>query len=340
VDGAGRKAARVRREAVGFARDARRAARRHRKRIGEAREVIDAAAAEVELAAQGDDAERLSGALQRLDGLWDQHLAFTRGNLLRRFAVPLAVAAAAALSVRACVVEPLEITTGAMVPTLFAGDRVLVWKPAYGWRLPFVGWRPFGGELPRRGDVVVLSPRKGAGRDWVKRVVGLPGDVVELREQVLYVNGVPQPREAAGELTYEELNEETGVWWSDTCRVHRERLALGPLARPASAMPVDVEAAWGEAAARGMREHEVLQCRRVRPGVLEGPFEVVRPGHVFVLGDNRDRSADSRDGGGWQVPFARIKGRAVAVAWNWGRGGAGFGGARGARFDRLFKVVE
>jgi signal peptidase I len=330
----------VRSEAVGFARDARRAARRHRKRIGDAQEKIDAAAAEVELAAQGEDAERLSGALQRLDGLWDEHLAFTRRSFVRRVLAPLAIAAFAALGLRACVAETLVIPSGSMVPTLLAGDRVLVWKPAYGLRLPFFGLRPFGGALPRRGDVVVLAGPQGVRQDWVKRVVGLPGDVVEIREQTLFVNGVPQPREAVGELAYDELNEETGVWWTDTCRVFRERIAAGSLERPASAMPVDAEASWNAAATQGTRAHDLLQCRRVRAGAQEGPFEVVRPGHVFVLGDNRDRSADSRQGGGWQVPFARIKGRAVAVAWNWGQGGAGRGGAGRPRFDRLFKVVE
>lgn len=339
MDGAGRQAVRLRREAVGFARDARRAARRHRKRIGEGRGAIDDAAAEVELAAQGDDFERLSGALRRLDGLFDQHLGFTRRGLLQRLALPLGLAVVAALSLRACVVETLVIDSGSMVPTLFAGDRVLVWKPAYGFRLPFLGARPFGGALPRRGDVVALGAPQG-GRDWVKRVVGLPGDVVELREQVLYVNGVPQPREPVGELAYEELNEETGVWWTDTCRVQRERLALGAIARPASRMPVDVEGAWRQASAAGERGHPVLQCRRIRPDAVEGPFEVVRPGHLFVLGDNRDRSGDSRTGGGWQVPLSGVKGRAVAVAWNWGRGGAGLGGGRWPRLDRLFKVVE
>lgn len=340
MERAERQAVRLRREAVAFAHDARRAARRHRKRIGEAREAIDAAAAEVELAAQGDDFERLSGALRRLDGLFDQHLAFARGNPVRRVGLLLAGAILLALVLRATVAETLEISTGSMVPSLFVGDRVLVWKPAYGLRVPFLGARPLGGALPRRGDVVVLGGPKGGREEWVKRVVGLPGDVVEIREQVLLVNGVPQPREAVGDLAYEELNEETGVWWTDTCRRQRERLALGPVPHPASPMPVDVEAAWREASASGVRSHEVLQCRRVRPGAVEGPFEVVRPGHLFVLGDNRDRSADSRAAGGWQVPFARVKGRAVMVLWNWGRGGAGLGGGRGSRLERLFKLVE
>jgi len=159
VDGAGRQAARVRREAIGFARDSRRAARRHRKRLGEAREALEAAAAEVELAAAGDDVERLSGALQRLDGLWDQHLAFARGSLARRLGVPIAIAAVAAFLLRACVAETLVISSGSMVPTLIAGDRVLVWKPAYGLRVPFLGAR-FRARCP------LLGPTRKRLRVW------------------------------------------------------------------------------------------------------------------------------------------------------------------------------
>lgn len=340
MKGPGRQAARVLREAVGFARDAKRSARRHGKRLGDARKAIEGAAAEVELAAQGDDVERLSGALRRLDGLWDEHLAFTRRSPIRRFVVPLVVAAVAAFGLRACVAETLEIPSGSMAPTLLAGDRVIVWKPAYGVRVPFFGFRPFGARLPRRGDVIVLEGRLGGAADWVKRAVGLPGDVIEIREQVLFINGVPQPREQVGDYAYDELNEETGVWWTDTCRILRETLARGELAPPASPMPVDAETSWRAAARTGTLGHALLQCRRVRAGAHEGPFEVVRPGHVFVLGDNRDRSADSRAAGGWQVPLAQIKGRAVAIAWNWGRGGGWFGGERGLRFERLFKVLQ
>jgi signal peptidase I len=259
---------------------------------------------------------------------------------VRRLALLLALAASAALLLRAFVAETLAVEGGAMAPTLLAGDRVLVWKGAYGLRIPLGGWRPFGGTPPGRGDLVALGSPAGAGRGRVLRVVGLPGDVVELREQVLLVNGVPQPREPLGERAYEERNEETGIWWTDSCRLLRERLAAGPLPRPASAMPVDAEGAFREGARAGVRAHEILQCRRARPGGGEGPFEVVKPGHVLLLGDNRDRAGDGRGEGRGQVPLSRIEGRVVGVAWYSGGSGAAGVAARPGRFERLFKRVE
>jgi signal peptidase I len=334
------KADRARQDALRFARDARRLAARHRRRLGKVREDVENAAAEVEAAAGGADPERLSGALQRLDGLWDAHLGFTRKGLFREYAESVLVAVAVALLVRGFVVEAFQIPSGSMVPTLLVGDHILVSKLAYGVRLPFTRLHLVRFGLPRRGDVVVFENPREPSKDYVKRVVGVPGDVVEIREQVVYVNGVPQPRSPAGDFTYEERVEATGAWAADTCRRYRESLAAGPVAAPATDAPADVEASWEAAARGGIAAHEVLQCRRARLAAREGPFEVVRPGHVFVLGDNRDRSADSRGEGGWQVPVENVRGRATFVWWSWGRGGAWPAGGAGVRVERLFKPIE
>ncbi|HYG66571.1 MAG TPA: signal peptidase I, partial [Anaeromyxobacteraceae bacterium] len=231
--------ARLSPEALRFAREARHAAARRHRRLGGVREEIDAAAAEVEAAVEAADPERLSGALQRLDGLWEAHLAPRRGALVLGYVRTILFAVAIALVFRAFVVEAFRIPSASMVPTLVAGDHIFVSKLAYGIRIPFTTIQAIELDVPRRGDVIVFANPRAPGEDYVKRVVGVPGDVVELREQVLFVNGVPQPRTPGGELTYVERSGDAR--WTDTCRVYREALAKGELAPPASARVADAE---------------------------------------------------------------------------------------------------
>ncbi len=332
---------RARRDAARFAADARRLAARHRKRLPKkAREELEGAAAEVDAAAKDGDPDRLSVALHALDALWSDHLAARAKPLWREYGEAMIVAALLALAVRAFVVEPFRVPSGSMAPTLLAGDRVFVSKLAYGVRLPFTHLRLFGLGEPRRGDVVVFESPRDPSADLVKRVVAVPGDVVELREQVLYVNGVPQPRAPDGEFRYEE-RDDAGKPFEDTCRRYTESLAKGELKQPDEDLPGAAEARWQAAAGEGVATFGVLQCRRPRIAAREGPYETVRPGHVFVLGDNRDRSADGRSQGGWQVPVDHVKGRVTAVFWSFGRGnGAWPRGRAGVRFERLFKPVE
>jgi signal peptidase I len=332
--------ARARRDAAGFAADARRLASRAGSRLpARAREAVLAAADGVEEAAAGGDPERLSTALRTLDALWEEHLEARAASPWRDYAVAIVLAVALSLVVRAFVVEAFRIPSGSMAPTLLAGDHVLVSKLDYGLRLPFTQVRLVELGVPRRGDIVVFDSPREPGRDVVKRVVGVPGDVVELRDAVLHVNGVPQPRSPAGELTYEDLGPD-GARAAETCPRFRESLAKGVLAEPRGEREGAAEASWQGAAVAGVASYDVLQCRRVRFASREGPFEVVRPGHVFVLGDNRDRSADSRGSGGWQVPFDHVSGRARMVFWSWGLRGPGPEGEAGLRLDRLFKPVE
>jgi signal peptidase I len=337
-----RKLERARRDARRFAADARRLAARHRRRLGKKlRAEIVAASAEVEKAATEGAPERLSDALRALDALWDEHLATLGKPAWRAYGEVVVAAVLVALAIRAFAFEGFRIPSGSMAPTLVAGDHVLVSKLAYGVRVPFTSLRILGRGEPRRGDVVVFESPTTPGVDVVKRVVGIPGDVVELREETLYVNGIPQPRSAAGEVAYEERGERGAPPQVETCRRFRETLAKGALAAEPDGDAGTVEAAWQAGASAGVASYDVLQCGRGRLAAREGPFPEVAPGHVFVVGDNRDRSADSRGVGGWQVPLDRIAGKALVVYFSWGNGGAlssRFGA--GPRLDRLFKAVE
>jgi len=310
---------RARRLARRLLHEVRRQGWRHRKRLGsQARLALQDGALDLEAALRAGDRKRIEEASAALSLLWEAHLAFTRKGLVREYLESIGIAVVVALLLRTFLLEAFQIPSGSMVPTLLVGDHIFVSKLAYGVRLPFLDRVVFRSAWPRRGDVIVFANPREKGKDYIKRVVGLPGDVVELRDQVLYVNGAPQPRSPQGDLTYDEQSDQTGSWWSDTCLAFREELSSPP----------------------GVVRHEVLQCRRARPGEREGPFPAVRPGHLFVLGDNRDRSADSRSDGGWEVPLDNVKGRAWLVWWSWGRGGLWPTGDEGVRIERLFKRIE
>jgi len=241
------------------------------------------------------------------------------------------------LLVRAFAVESARVRSISMEPTLLPGDVLLVTKAAYALRLPFTHLRLVDTGTPRRGDLVVFEDPRDPRGVYLKRVVGVPGDTVELREQVLHVNGVAQPRTPVGDYAVPKESDGSGARGASICRRYHEALARGVLSAPERAD--EGIARWDAAAAAGVATYDVLQCRRPRASSREGPFEVVKRDHVFVMGDNRDLSADSRGLGGWQVPYGHIRGRASLVLFSWGEGGWSPRGAVGLRLDRLFKDV-
>jgi signal peptidase I len=210
----------------------------------------------------------------------------------------------AVLAFRTFLYEAVYIPSGSMIPTLQIGDYVIVEKWAYGARLPFTSSAQATWRTPARGDIVVLLAPPGNPRDddLIKRVVAVAGDTVEIREGHLVVNGEPVPRERVpGPCTYQNRPEE-GEWRTEPCIDFVER--LGDHAYHTHCAPFP-------------------SCGDVEP-------RAVPAGHVWLAGDHRDRSSDSRVFG--PVPVGRIKGRAWMALVSWG--------PRGPRWNRLFHLVN
>ena len=233
-----------------------------------------------------------------------------RGGLLRLVVAVLLIA----WVIRSFVFAPFSIPSGSMLPTLFIGDYVMVAKWPYGfsrasfpWGFPSFDGRMFG-NLPERGDVVVFRA-PGTNEDFVKRVIGLPGDRIELRGGMLVINGRPIPRQPAGTFAMP-------VSANSPCRV------------VAGATPMSSQTGDGGTACLypAFREklpdgHSHLVIDQVdNPRADAVAPTVVPAGHVFLMGDNRDDSLDSRfstaEGGIGFVPVENLIGRATFIFWS------------------------
>jgi signal peptidase I len=187
------------------------------------------------------------------------------------------------LVIRSFIAEPFRIPSSSMIPTLHIGDFILVNKFAYGIRLPVLHTKLFDTGEPERGDVMVFRFPKNPEVDYIKRVVGLPGDTVGYFNKVIYINGEPVEQEAV---------EPSDMILPPHTEVRFEHL--------------------------GEDGHSILVDTSRRP--MEGEM-VVPEGHYFVMGDNRDNSNDSRYWG--TVPEENLVGKAFLIwmSWDWDEGG-------------------
>lgn len=193
------------------------------------------------------------------------------------------------LLLRSFLVEPFRIPSGSMMPTLLIGDFILVNKFTYGIRLPVVNTKVVGLGEPKRGDIVVFRFPKDPTVDYIKRVIGVPGDRIGYFNKQIFVNGEPVKRTPIG--IYEGVSGTTGG----------EVLLSEEL---------------------GSVTHDIL-VKNGDPSVKEGEFNVP-PGQYFVMGDNRDNSNDSRFWG--FVPEGNLVGRAffIWMSWNADKPGIAF----------------
>jgi len=190
---------------------------------------------------------------------------------------------------RSFLFEPFKIPSGSMIPTLQIGDFIVVNKFSYGLRLPVLNKKILSTGEPERGDVMVFRFPENERVNYIKRVVGLPGDAIAYRNKVLFINGEPVEQETVGYWEGEGLNR-----------------------NPPGRRPIERTEHLGD------ESHAILIFPDQRDRTVR--TWTVPEGHYFVLGDNRDQSLDSR---AWNfVPEDNLVGRAslIWMHWDCGRG--------------------
>jgi signal peptidase I len=233
--------------------------------------------------------------------------------------VDIAVILLLVTAAKTAIAEPFYVPSGSMEPTLLIGDELLATKFPYGYgsaSLPSFIVLPdtprILGALPRRGDIVVFRWPGDRSQTWVKRVIGLPGDRIALRDGVVSINGTPVDVQPDG-----------------TGQLENEDGSLTPAARFIETLP-------------DQRKHLIFKL------TLDNMAEVIVPrDHLFVMGDNRNNSADSRvplrEGGVGLLPVANLVGRVDGIVGSWDLGIKSrpvWRWASGLRLARFFSSVR
>lgn len=217
----------------------------------------------------------------------DEALGSWRKSDGREFGEQAVLAIAIAMVLRLFVFDAFKIPSGSMIPTLQIGDHLFINKSSYGPKLPYMNSRLWNGMPPNRGDVVVFAFPEEPSIDYIKRVIALPGDRLEVRAGRPVINGWEVPRCTVGTYNYQDVEP--------------------PYSKREGELYIEYLG--------GRPYYTLYDPTAIGGGVYEGPFHV-KPGEVYVMGDNRNNSHDSRKwfgGAGGGVPFDNIRGRALII---------------------------
>ena len=345
---------RVRREAEALAREAHAALTLKRNLRGKAG-TLESAVREVDNGLAAKDYQRVRQGLPALDALVDELIKRPDKSTTRDYIESIGAAILIALALRAMVLEAFKIPSSSMYPTLEINDHIFVNKFIYGIHIPFTNTKVVEWRKPQRGEVIVFAMPCEPEKDYIKRVVATEGQSVEVRCNVLYVDGKKVDSdlfEGAGN-SYEDQNEGSDEWYRravseyvehfdgieyhtyhDADRPRRDNLAKGGsltssddkdfpkldrlLKPPSCGIQSD-----GTPSVPNQQPGKIVEVRQ-DVGVCEQQVHYVVPeGHVFVMGDNRSNSNDSRYWG--SVPVENIRGRVIGIWLSMGRSGVTLG---------------